>query len=312
MKWIKKGLIYQVKKNLYWNQSHAQVPTAIKIGEDIVRIYYSTRDSDNRSHTSFIDVKASNPQEVLFEYDKPVLDLGKTGCFDDSGVMPTWVEKVGDEFYLYYIGWNVGHPARYRVANGLAISKDGGFTFTRYSNGPMLDRSFFDPIAVAMHSILREEGIWKMWYMSYTKWVKIGEIFEPYYIIKYAESEDGINWHPKDIICIDLTGEHEGGIARPFVRKSNNIYQMWYSYRKGNDYRNTIENSYRIGYAESLDGLSWERKDRNSEIALSTEGWDSEMIAYPNLYTHKGNIFMLYNGNGFGKSGFGYAVLSEV
>jgi hypothetical protein len=33
------------------------------------------------------------------------------------------------------------------------------------------------------------------------------------------------------------------------------------------------------------------------------------MIAYPYVYEYGGRKYMVYNGNGFGKSGFGFAVL---
>ena len=44
---------------------------------------------------------------------------------------------------------------------------------------------------------------------------------------------------------------------------------------------------------------------------MSAEGWDSEMICYPYVFEHRGRFFMLYNGNGYGKTGFGVAVLEN-
>ena len=147
--------------------------------------------------------------------------------------------------------------------------------------------------------------------MSYTKWDLINDFAEPFYHIKYAESGDGINWDRRNIVCIDFKSSDEGGIARPCVIKENDIYKMWYSYRKFSDYRINKNHSYRIGYAESADGIRWTRKDEDVGIDVSMEGWDSEMIAYPYIYEHKGKKYMFYNGNGFGKSGFGYAVLDK-
>ena len=146
--------------------------------------------------------------------------------------------------------------------------------------------------------------------MSYTKWEIINETTEPFYNIKYAESEDGINWKRKGIVCIDFTSDKEA-ITAGFVLKEGDIYKMWYSYRKGSDYRTDRNQGYRIGYAESVDGLRWERKDNEVGIDVSLEGWDSEMIAYSYIYEHKGKKYMFYNGNDFGKSGFGYAVLDK-
>jgi len=79
---------------------------------------------------------------------------------------------------------------------------------------------------------------------------------------------------------------------------------MWYSY-KG------TETTYRIGYAESGDGISWERMDEKVGIDVSQSGWDSEMIEYSFVFNHKGLKYMLYNGNGYGKNGIGLAVQEE-
>ncbi len=80
---------------------------------------------------------------------------------------------------------------------------------------------------------------------------------------------------------------------------------MWYSYRKGDGTK------YRIGYAHSNDGLHWTRKDNEVGIDVSKEGWDFEMICYPFVFDWKGNRYMLYNGNAYGKEGFGLAILEQ-
>ena len=85
---------------------------------------------------------------------------------------------------------------------------------------------------------------------------------------------------------------------------------MWFGKRKDSDYRNNFENTYRIGYAESQNGIDWDRMDEKAGIDLSLEGWDSEMISYPNVIKKENQLLMFYNGNGFGKSGFGYATFN--
>ena len=66
-----------------------------------------------------------------------------------------------------------------------------------------------------------------------------------------------------------------------------------------------------MGYAESNDGIVWVRKDDLAGIEHSANGWDSDMIAYPYIHQSKQNKYIFYNGNGFGKTGFGFAVLSD-
>ena len=77
---------------------------------------------------------------------------------------------------------------------------------------------------------------------------------------------------------------------------------MWYSYRG---------DSYRIGYAESLDGVHFDRRDDLVGIDVSDAGWDSKSIEYPNVFDHKENRYMLYNGNDYGLTGIGMAIQVE-
>jgi hypothetical protein len=257
-----------------------------------------------------IDIDVENFQKKICIHNTPVLSLGKLGTFDDSGVMPSWIVDYKGLRYLYYIGWNKGLTVPYRNSIGLAISDDGK-TFVRRFDGPIMDRTIDEPYMSATPCVIIEAGIWRMWYLSGTGWKRHAGHPEPYYNIKYAESVDGILWKREGHVCIDFKSPFEGGIARPSVIKDGATYRMWYSYRGAVDYRTNTSASYRIGYAESKDGLEWIRKDEEVGIDLSQEGWDSEMICYPFVKRLDGKLHMFYNGNGFGRSGIGYAVLEE-
>ena len=309
MKWVKKGRIFSTEHGQAWMRTHAQLPTVDKVDDEKLRIYFSTRNNVNVSFTTYLDVMADDPSRVIYVHDKPILDLGALGCFDDSGIMPSCIVRHNDQKYLYYVGWNRGVSVRYRVSGGLAVCGSRSSEFRKISNGPVLDRNLVDPYAIGNVAVMIENDIWKMWYMSYCKWTTIGGVTEPFYVIKYAESPDGIAWNRQGIICVDFKNEWEAGIARPTVIKEDGLYRMWYSTRGSVDYRKDSTQSYRIGYAESSNGINWIRKDEEAGIGVSEEGWDSEMIAYPCVYKHKGRTYMFYNGNGFGQSGFGYAVL---
>jgi hypothetical protein len=312
MKWIKKGHIYKPSGDIEFSQSHAQVPVIDYLSEsDTFRIYFSTRDISNRSLPGYIDVNANNPKEVINISTSPLLKLGALGTFDDCGVMPSWLIDHNGAKYLYYIGWNVRNTIAYHNSVGLAISKDGGNTFEKFSEGPLWDRDHVEPHYSGTSCIIIDEGTWKNWYLSCTEWRVIDGKTEPRYHIKYAESKDGINWQRKGIVAIDYLSDEEAGIVKASVIKSQGIYKMWYSYRNFSNYRTDKNNSYRIGYAESQDGITWVRMDKKSGITISNEGWDSEMIEYPHVIKHKDKTLMFYNGNGFGESGFGYAELSE-
>lgn len=310
MKWIKKGLIYASRGEKEWSRSHAQVPKADLVDENTLRIYYGTRDSNHRTRTSYIEVTPSKPQEILYVHNEYLMELGRIGTFDDCGVMPSSIVNHDNTKYLFYTGWNTDDIVPYKLAIGLSISTDGGRSFEKISEGPILDRSFNEPISVCQPFVLIDEGKWKMWYSSFTKWEKISGRFEPFYNIKYAESQDGINWKIMKVTCIDYDIDSDA-LGNPFVWIEDGKYKMLYSYRKNLNYRLDKVFSYKIGYAESEDGLTWAKIKNGPALDISEDGWDSEMVAYPNVYEWEGKKHLLYNGNGFGMTGFGYAVLSE-
>lgn len=306
MEWTKHGLIFVPDGQQVWNLSHAAVPT-VDILDHCWRIYYASRDRDNRSYTSFIDVEIGNPKKVLYIHEQPILPLGKLGTFDDSGVMPSWVTSVGALKYLFYTGWTTRATIPYQNSIGLAVSRDGGLTFERYADGPLFGNTLAEPYFTGTSCVLVEDGLWRNWYLSCTKWEVINGRPEPFYHLKYADSPDGIHWNRRAQVAIDYQSEAEAGIARASVIRKRNGYCMWFCYRSAYDYRTKRENGYRIGYAESPDGVHWNRRNNISGIDVSPEGWDSQMIAYPHVIKHEDQLFMFYNGNGFGKSGFGYA-----
>ncbi|MFT5532244.1 MAG: hypothetical protein ACI802_000464 [Candidatus Paceibacteria bacterium] len=305
--WNKKGLIHHVDGQFSWAKSHAQVPTVDVVDKDRLRIYFSSRDEKNRSRIGSVDVSSEQPEKILTTRSTPVLDLGRIGTFDDCGVMPSWLINHGDRKYMYYIGWNVRNTVPYHNAIGLAVSDDEGAHFHRLFEGPIMDRSAEEPFFCATSCVLIDNGIWRNWYLSCTGWVDTGATPEPRYHLKYAESTDGIHWERKGIIAIDYADSEEGGIVRASVVKDGSQYRMWFSYRKTLHYREDPSCSYRIGYAESIDGIVWNRMDDLGGIAASEEGWDSFMVAYPQVIHVNDRLVMFYNGNDFGRSGFGYA-----
>ena len=310
MRWEKRGLIFRVDNQYPWMSHHACVPIADKVSDDVLRIYFGPRDRHGRTVTTFIEVDANDPARVLRVHDRPVLSLGRLGAFDDSGAMPSCVVNHGGKKYLFYIGWNRGVTVSYRNAVGLAVSEDGGVTFERVFEGPIVDRTRLEPYFCASPFAMVDDGRWKLWYASATGFVVVHGKPEPVYQVKYAESADGQEWVRTNITCLPYRFEGEAN-ARPCVVRESGLYRMWYCYRGSVDYRTDRSQSYRIGYAESPDGIRWQRLDELVGIDRADEGWDSVMMAYPFVYEHRGSKYMLYNGNGFGESGIGYAVLTE-
>jgi hypothetical protein len=280
--------------------SHAAVPVALPLGDRLYRIYFSTRDKNNCSHIGYIELDITKPFKILRISEKPILSPGPLGYFDDHGVFAGCFVRVDDVLYLYYLGWNPGvRSPLFYSAIGIAISRDNGLTFDKISKIPLLSRSEHDPCMVLLPIVFRDENRWRMWYGSGFKWEENNGKMQSFYNIKYAESVDGFVWNRDGHVCIDLKSG-ESNIAHPFVLKDNKFYKMWYSYDAGNGYR--------IGYAESENGSHWIRKDEQAGIEPSQSGWDSEAISHPHIIVHENRMYMLYNGNSFGRDGFGIAV----
>jgi hypothetical protein len=183
---------------------------------------------------------------------------------------------------------------------GCAVSDDEGATFRKVSSSPVLGRTAVDPFLTASPWVLVEDGLWRMWYVSGTGWKRHGGVgVEHRYHIKYAESRNGVEWNPTGRVSVDYRDAGETSIARPCVLRDGDTYRMWFCARGV---------AYRIGYAESADGLDWERAADDRVPVPERADWDREMQAYPLVFDHEGTRHMLYNGNGFGATGIGHAV----
>ena len=305
MGWNKKGPVF-CPDNDGWMASHATMPAAFVMPETI-RVFFSSRNSDGKSEIGFVDVDRNDPTKVVYVHDQPVLSPGNLGTFDDSGVQPNCVLENDGRIYLYYLGWNPSISVMTRNNTGLAISEDGGTTFKRAFKGPVLDRTLDEPHYAHTPHVMKDGEVWRAWYASGTEWASIEDRVEGLFHIKCAESADGIHWKRDNVSCIPPLHEMEVS-CKPSVIKQDGLYRMWFSVRGAKDFRGG-ENSYRIGYADSKDGIQWERDDKRSGIDVTPDSWDSDMVCYCSIVEADDKFHMFYNGNGFGKTGFGYAVL---
>jgi predicted GH43/DUF377 family glycosyl hydrolase len=303
MKWEKKGLIYCPDGNLAWARHTALQPTPLQINDSTIRVFLGFRDDDGIGRVGYVDVSAENPLEVLRISERPSLDIGIPGAFDENGVVPCAVVKRNDRIYLYYAGYQLGHKVRFIAFSGLAISTDDGHTFQRYSQVPIIDRSDGELLFRAIHSIMYDEDKWKAWYGAGSEFLSGSQKTLPCYNIRYMESEDGISFPRNGKVVIDIRDD-EHRVGRPYVIKTDGQYKMFFGAGSEKD-------PYRLAYAESPDGISWTRRDDQLGIELSNDGWDSEMMAYPAVVNCNSRVYMFYNGNDYGKTGFGYAELVE-
>lgn len=304
MKWNKQGLIYAPDKSLPWAQKYAFPPLPFFIKPDVLRIYLASCDENMVGRAAYVDVSADNPLNVLAVSKNPILDIGQPGAFDENGLVPTTVIKVSDEIWMYYVGYQLGQKVRYYQYQGLAVSADGGETFHRKQEVPVLDRSDAEMLNRCSAHVQFDGKKFRAWYAGGSEWTRSNDKDFPVYNIKYLESDDGVNWGKQGATAIDFVGD-EHALGKPFVIFADGKYRMFFSTRVRN------VQGYRLGYAESDDCLNWTRKDSEMKMDISSDGWDSESISYTSLIQYRDDWYMFYNGNNLGETGFGYAVLES-
>lgn len=319
MKWVKRGKIFDPTEYDLPNGcvDYAQSPQAL-VFDNFVRVYFSTRTKDSvgkfLSHVCYVDF-SKDLSEVIDICSSPVIPLGALGDFDEHGIFPMNVvrDKDSDNILAYTTGWNRRASVSVDASIGLAISRDQGQSFEKVGIGPVLSSSLFEPFLVGDAFVLVIDGCFHMWYIHGIKWVKQAEDQAPdrVYKIAHAISNDGTNWkrEGRQIISDKLNPNECQALPTVFFHK--NRYHMYFCYREAFDFRNNTSNSYRLGYAHSCDLVNWTRDDANAGIDVSNAGWDSEMLAYPHVFKNGDDICLLYNGNEFGKQGFGLAVLES-
>lgn len=301
MIWHKSKFIYCPSGQHVWDDNSFMTPAPILLNESTIRIFGGIRDIYGRSRIGFIDVNANDPAEIKYVHKKPCIELGKPGTFDDNGMILGSIIQVDKELRMYYVGFQLVNNVKFLAFSGLAISWDNGTSFKRYSDCPILDRNGKEIYIRAIHTILSEKKGYKIWYSAGEGWQEIDNKIYPKYYIRSTESPDGINISNNTTECINVI-EKEYRIGRPTVFKHDGIYKMFYT-------RDTLHKQYSPGYAESVDGNNWIRKDAEMKLTTSLRGWDSEMVCYPIPFFYKDKCYIFYNGNNMGMSGFGYAEL---
>jgi len=300
LKWIARGCVFPPAgvQLPSWIGGYAAAPYAVATNGALIRVFFSGRDERNRGQIGACDLDVESwvvdPVGVTRE---PLVGVGPLGAFDESGCSMSCIVRQGSRWFLYYTGWMLGRTVPFYLSVGLAVSEDDGRTFHKYSPAPIMDRCTVDPFLTASPCVIVDGGIWRMWYVSAMEWETKSDKPRHRYLIKYAESRDGVQWRRDGRIAIDFEGDDEYAMGRPHVVKDGEMYRMWYCIRG---------EQYRIAYAQSSDGLVWTRCDAANEPP-PRQAWDSEMQAYPMVFRHRDRWLMLYNGNRYGATGFGCA-----
>lgn len=317
MKWRKIGKIFDPTHHSLANGcvEFAQSPQVLMF-DDFVRIYFSTRSRDEDggkyiSHIAFVDME-KNFRNIIGVSDKTVISMGQLGCFDEHGIFPMNVLRQGKLVYGYTCGWSRRVSVSVETAIGFVISHDNGLTFERVGSGPILAASLKEPFLVGDGFVVQINDQFHMWYIYGTCWKRYETNDPPdrTYKIGHATSKNGIDWVKEEgrQIITDLLGPDESQ-ALPSVIYRDGRAHMVFCFRQSFDFRNNKGRGYKVGYAWSDDLINWTRDDHALWLDGDQDEWDSDMQCYPHIFECNNNVYLLYNGNEFGRYGFGLAQL---
>jgi hypothetical protein len=300
-KWVKLGLLYAPDNTDRHPKllSHAANPLPILIDGDVYRVFYSGRDKHNRSSVGAVDIDIVK-RKVVCEHKEPFFEHGPKDSFFSDGVSIGNCYQVGGVSYILFMGWQYRDGERWRGDIGrLIVNKD--LTLQLDKDTPFIGADIHNPVSLSYPWVIKlSEQKYEMWYGSTKTWNAGNN--EMLHVINYASSHDGHHWEHKGLAVPYELGKAQAFSRPTVIERDSKGYDMWFSYRSGSG------ESYRIGYATCEDYTCWELALDNAGIDVSEYGWDSEMIEYPFVLEHKKQRYMLYNGNGYGKSGFGLAL----
>lgn len=285
--WKKLGIIYNVNNANNKLLTHASNPLAIHLKDDIYRIFYSGRDSQNVSSVSYVDYDIVK-MKIISDFKEPII-TAKEGTFYSHGVTIGNSWKEGSDRYIGFMGWQQREGEHWR-------GDIGKFNLKTKEISLVLGKNQEDKISLSYPHVEHINGKYYMWYGSTINWTSSNG--EMVHVIKLASSYDMKEWEFHGINIPYKVGKAQA-FSKPTVRIKNSVYQVWYSYRSGDG------TPYRIGYAYSGDKINW--KYQQSNLNVSDIGWDSNMVCYPHVFEHKNCLYMLYNGNSYGIKGFGMA-----
>lgn len=320
--WIRRGLLFRRPDGIAWWASHAQAVTPLVLEPRRWRLYFSGRDSHNRSRMVFIDVDPLDDMRVIDRCFEPVLDLGPPGSFDSAGQGASSALLRGDAVHLYYAGVHLRRDVPYGLAIGLATSPDGR-RFRRLVTGPVLGTGPQDPwfssvAHVTDHAAGQAPGGTSgatggaiAWYTSGTGWVTLPEGgFDPVYELASAHSPDGIVWTRRTEARV-TAADGTGGLTRPWAIEIDGVRRLFFAQRGALGFRSDSAQAYRLRHVRlGPDGLPLGAPE---PVRFATppgpDDWDGFMQAYPSILPLGTGYVMFYNGNGFGSDGFGWATI---
>jgi hypothetical protein len=296
----KLGLVFCPDGSHPLMRAHAMTPTPILMN-DVLRVYFGATDDDTRGRIFYLELDPADPRKIVSDVSPPVLGLGSEGAFDMHGVIPTSLVENGDELWLYYVGFQRLSVVPYTLLAGLAVSTNGGESFARVQEEAVLPPIPTERFVRSAPSVLRGEQGWSMWYIGGNDWIEHEGKQLPVYGLRFTTSRDGRRWSEPIIVFDPDPESRQIGFGRPFVSPTEGGFEMFLSVR-------TVE-GYTLSHATSSDGLRW--GDWEHDVMPAAAEWESQMRCFAAPIAIDGTEYVFYNGNGYGRTGFGLAILDR-
>ena len=287
-----------------WTNGVSIVPTA---DGKTYRMYYAGRKG---AGIGLAEAAIANPLSWKEHPASPVL-VPREDNWEGNQINQPRVVKVTDMHWrMYYTGWGFPGPDKPKAlgspwAMNIAESFDGGTIWKRLRDEPIMERGGAgspDDGAACVPMVIRVGDEWMMWYTA-------GQIAPDGQLnvhLCLATSPDGVWWekYAGNPVLTDQAGDTPHIFAsRCYVRHDDGVFRMWYSYSMG-------QPSYRIRYAESLDGIHWERAPIAPVLNASpTPAWDDMRVEYPEVQVVDGAFRLWFCGNEFGSVGYATGVI---
>lgn len=291
-KWTRLGRIFSPSQN-FIKSTHIGPSFIEPTNNHILNIYFTHRNLDNISHISKFKYDLKKKRIIKKSF-KKILEPGGYGYFDFHGVSYPALIKIKNQKKMFYVGWQKGIKNKLPFKNNIGLC-DLTKQPTRVSKAPIIPADNIDPLNTGSCYALEKNKIIKLWYTSFLKYEKRRDGFENIYTIRYATTKDLINWKKYKSVCIAFK-RNEFAISKPTVIFYKKKFHMWFCARGKN---------YKIGYAQSLDGIKWIRMDNKFRVNGKPQKWDNLAMAYPSVIKYKKKLLMIYTGNDYGRTGIG-------
>lgn len=294
--------------DISWYKKNIMKPVAYGIDQQRIRLYVTLCDEDNVGRIGYIDINADDPKDILDYSRDPCINIGEEGKFDSHGCVSACIYEENDIMYMYYSGYNRHQDVPYTILTGCAVCRDNErVQFDKINDGnAILAPTQHEKYFRANPYVLMADGKYCMWYIGGNDWIELDGARKPLYNAKYIQTENKLQWEDDfPEVSMDLPDNKDvTGYSIGTIWRDDPKYKMILSIRY-------LSKGYRLGYAESIDGIHFTLRENEILLRGKNMEWDREMQCFPYLYTQKNKTYLFYVGNHYGIGGLGYAELIE-